>query len=154
MTDSFRVRVEGPGTDVNREVDAETVGRVLALLFGTEVEPMAPPPSPGYPSSPTPPRASLELEDEDVRRLREILRPARNNPQRLAAIAVFLEETLEEDEIGLRPTQFEEWFELAGEKVPANVWQEVQKAVDRGLLREGPWKGRYQATSQAFADFL
>lgn len=153
MSEQFRVRVDGPGVRVDREVDAQVAGQVLAILFGGSV------PVPDSlrsrrsdrSLSTRPFEADLEVDEEAVERLRETLEVARNNPQRVAAIAVWLEATLGEEDLGLRPVEFEQWFELAGEKVPANVWQEVQKAVERELLREGPWDGCYQATSQAFA---
>lgn len=137
----FRIRIEGPGLTFEREVDRELAYRLLEVAAGAGARRR-----PWLPPVVTVPRPEEFEEDEEtppsrpgpppIRGAIEHVSP-RNNPQRIATIAAYLEDGLRRTD-GLRWEEVRGWFERAGEDPPVNLGRDLREAVERGLIEERP----------------
>lgn len=137
----YRVTVEGEGTRIEREIGQEQLLRVLAVILGGAGAPLHHPVGGGVAAeagsagTSTPAASPARSRPTDLT-VGEFLNGcnAAGNAERIAGIAMYLEEQLGEGSVSkdVLPT----WFRKAGYAIPKNLSRDISTAVKKNLIAE------------------
>lgn len=132
---NFKVIVQGPETDISRDVSEEQALKVISIVLGTAYEPT---PSSENSSNDATESTSNNQDvksDLSVGEFMESLK-IEGNDDRITAIALFLSET--RDQHLFTKDELSGWFRAAGEKVPGNIKRDLEKAVSNKTVAHDP----------------
>ena len=143
-SDMYRVKLEGEGLVLEREVTKD-IGQRIAVLVLTGVAD-----SPHISPRKLPPTdqvAQLETQSANLS-LREFIltHEPKRSPDKIAVIGVYLKDHAHTESFGRE--DLEEAFQTAGEAVPGNLSRDVKWAVRTGWIAPKPGtKNRYYVTN-------
>jgi hypothetical protein len=126
----FKVKVQGPGISIEREVAEMALARLLPLLLLPD-SPMTPEDLPSSSDQRTASNITIGefLSDLNIR----------SNPERIAGIALFLREALDRETVAR--DELPAWFQRAGQPAPKNLIRDVKAAVAQRLIAEDHARG-------------
>ena len=140
MSDTFHVKVEGPGLTLEREVPASIAHRISVLILTGSVTPERSEPAPGRVESEHPP-VSAERgtpRGSTVMSLREFLntRAAKRGPDKIVTMAMYMSDYEGMDTFTAKDLKSS--FQRAAEPVPGNLSRDIAWTVRTGwIARKG-----------------
>lgn len=149
--ETFTVTVEGPGTNISHQVNAELALRILSIGGGGESDVQGSQLSDqgrSYPSSAAP--SSQESKDTtsptSIGEFIESLHIS-NNYDRIAAIALFMKE--EQNQPQVTKGELPDLFQKAGESAPSDLSRDLKLAISNKLMAEDTkTSGSYYVTAK------
>jgi hypothetical protein len=141
MPDEFKLKLTGPGINLDQTISEDVAHRVVLTAFGSYAA--APPPPPGSPSA-TPSVNPVTHADES---LAEFVNDsgAKRGPDKITAIAHYLKK-IRGQQTFTRPN-IEQGFVDAGDSVPGNLPRDMKWAVKAGWIAAKPGQsGTYYVT--------
>lgn len=134
----FKITIEGPGMNVNKELPESKVLQVLAIAFPST---SSQPPSadamqtPDGASQGTNPSQSAKLKQAEMA-ISEFLADLKigNNAEKIAAVVLYLKE--QRDQPLTSRDELPNWFQKAGEAIPKNITRDLATAVKQRLVAE------------------
>lgn len=140
-TPEYDVKIEGGGLTLERQVSEAEVAKILGILLGSGDGTGASAGPAGLPGAASGVRDAAgtertSVDGEPEKSIAEYMSAlgVSNNPQRLAAIALYHRDVLSKGRI--HKDDFPKWFEKAGRSAPANLSRDLKKAVKRNLVAE------------------
>lgn len=135
VNQTFKVTVQGPETDISRDVSEEQALKVISIVLGTVYEPT--PSSENSDDDATESTSNNQGEKSDLS-IGEFIESLKieGNDDRIAAIALFLSET--RDQHLFTKDELSGWFRAAGEKVPGNIQRDLSKATSDKIIAQDP----------------
>lgn len=134
---TFKVSIKGPGMDVEKDVSEDKALQVLSVAFSAS--PQAPdahvPRTEPEKSTPTDTKRDVQPKQSALA-IGEFMSELKidNNPERIAAIALYLKEQL--DQQFITRDELPGWFQKAGEAAPKNITRDVAAAVKQRVIAE------------------
>lgn len=132
----FRVKLDGPGVAVDKEISQETAVAIMQVALG------------GASGLNAVVAHELRAEGRKPRlSLREFMESAnaRSNPEKMTCFAAYLRDYSDQSEFGREDIKV--CFKQAGETLPGNFGRDFQKAVQSGwIAEERANSGRYYLT--------
>lgn len=135
----FRVKLDGPGVAVDKEISQEMAAAIMQVALGGGLVPSG--------------GGGVAQDARDAQRsgprlsLREFLESAsaRSNPEMMTCFAAYLRDYGGQEEFSRE--DIKACFKQAGETLPANFPRDFQKAVQSGwIAEERAGSGRYYLT--------
>jgi hypothetical protein len=134
---TYKVHLQGPGIEVQREVDEGKVLQIMAIVLTSVTS--SPESDHGSPtaqhSERNSPGTSRRADQPDVS-IGEFLAELNisSNLERIAGIALYAKEKLDRSRITKDEALI--WFQKAGEPAPKNIHRDFRKAIEQKIIAE------------------
>jgi hypothetical protein len=133
----FKVTVEGPGTNVTREIKEEVAFHIIAMAFGNKgglgpAGPASGDDKAGTKVGEQPPNPKITSKVSIGEFMADL--KIDSNVERIAAVALYARDVLGQSRI--EKSEITDWFQRAGHPAPKNLPRDIQSAIKKRLIAE------------------